>query len=415
MNAILLLLVIVLASALMFTMMNRAGRSHRAERPKLVPVPLEAKLTPDQEASVADIWKLTGKRQIGPAVLLDGELLKPAEDVFKLLASRFAGSEFQPTLQTNEFGRPTIMLIPRKLFAGKPYKNRPWLHLLLLIATIATTTYAGALHQGIDLSKEPSRIFAGLPYALALMLILGVHEMGHYLAARVHKMNVSLPYFIPAPLGVGTFGAFIQLREASPSRKALFDVGVAGPLAGLVVTVIALYFGLQYSELVSPAQQVEPAAHHGAEIGSSVLFAILAKVALGAEIGAGHQIVLHPLAFAGWLGLVVTALNLLPIGQLDGGHLADAMFGPRMGAAISSAGIMLLFALVFFVWSGLLMWAVIIYFMAGRKGIPPLNDLSELDWGRMAVGWFAFVLLLAILVPVPHVLYQDLGLHCPYL
>jgi membrane-associated protease RseP (regulator of RpoE activity) len=142
---------------------------------------------------------------------------------------------------------------------------------------------------------------------------------------------------------------------------------------------------------------------------------VTVKLTLGEAVAEGHRLLLHPLAFAGWLGLLVTALNLLPIGQLDGGHIADAMFGRVRGAAIGTAALFGLVFLGLFVWSGLLTWALIVYFIAGRKGLPPLNDVSRMGVGRMAVGVFAFVLLFLILAPVPHRLYDALGIHCPYL
>ena len=151
------------------------------------------------------------------------------------------------------------------------------------------------------------------------------------------------------------------------------------------------------------------------QIGSSFLMAIMAKLALGASTMEGHQLILHPLAFAGWLGLLVTALNLLPIGQLDGGHIAHAMFGARRGHAISVGGLMTLFALALFVWPGLMMWALVVWFIAGDRDAPPLNDVTPLNTGRRVLGWLVFVILAAILIPVPHALYPTFGIHCPYL
>ena len=177
----------------------------------------------------------------------------------------------------------------------------------------------------------------------------------------------------------------------------------------------ALLIGLTLSSVVQAPEDTDPMVlHHGTSVGSSILMTIMAKLTLGDAITHGHVLALHPLAFAGWLGLLVTALNLLPIGQLDGGHIADAMFGQRRGAAIGTAALITLFFLGLFVWSGLLMWAFIVYFIAGRKGIPPLNDITRLDAGRSAIGAFSFLLLLAILIPVPHAFYQSLGIHCPY-
>lgn len=404
-------MMVVLWALLLFLTMAACGRGHRAVIERMP----ESAAPTEQERDVGDVIRATGRRTLGQAVVIEGDLLKGPDEAYRTLESRFADSDLLPTLQTNEFGKPSIMLFPRAAFTGRVSKDKPWLNILLLAVTFGTTTWAGAAHQGIDVLDAPGRIFSGLPYALALMLILGIHEMGHYVAARVHKMNVSLPYFIPAPFGLGTFGAFIQLREPSTDRRALFDVGVAGPLAGLVATLVALLVGLRYSEVLPNQEQDVAAVQHGAEVGTSVLFTAMAKLSLGAQLAEGHRLALHPLAFAGWLGLLVTALNLLPIGQLDGGHIADAMFGPRAGVAISTAGIVVLFGLAFFVWNGLLMWALIIYFVAGRKGMPPLNDLTQLDGGRKAIGWFSFVMLLLILTPVPHGLFQDLGITCPYL
>jgi len=309
-------------------------------------------------------------------------------------------------------GRPTLTLVPERVAVSARRERGPALHLGLLALTLVTTTWAGALHQGINLLQEPSRLTAGLPYALGLMTILGAHEMGHYVLARRHGMRVTLPYFIPVPFALGTFGAFIQLRSPSPSRRALFDVGVAGPLAGLAVAIPALLVGLPLSTVSTAAG---PGMHLGTDAGSSVLLSAIASVAIPDAMAAGHVIVLHPLAFAGWLGLLVTALNLIPVGQLDGGHIADAMFGQRSGATIGTVAMVALVLLGLFVWSGLLYWAFIAFFIAGGKGLPPLNDVSALDARRQAVGIFSFALLVAILLPVPHGLYQTIGIHGPYL
>ena len=152
----------------------------------------------------------------------------------------------------------------------------------------------------------------------------------------------------------------------------------------------------------------------GASLGSSILFTLLAKISLGDAVGYGHILRLSPLAFAGWLGLLVTALNLLPIGQLDGGHMAGAMFGRRTGSIISSVAMWSLFLLALFVWPGLMIWAIIVFFIAGR-GATPLNDLTALTPGRRWLGYFTFALLASILVPLPHSLWQAAGIHCPYI
>jgi Zn-dependent protease len=288
-----------------------------------------------------------------------------------------------------------------------------WVHGALLLLTFGTTTWAGALHQGVNLLDDPGRFAIGLPYSVGLLLILGAHELGHYFAARRHRIQVTPPYFIPAPFALGTFGAFIRISGPIPDRRALFDVAVAGPFAGLAFAIPALLFGLRHSQVV--VDEAGPAlAHAGVEIGSSFLMATLANFALGPTAVEGHQLLLHPLAFAGWLGLLVTALNLLPIGQLDGGHIAHALFGSRRSHTISVVALFALFFLALFVWPGLMTWAFIVFFLAGTHDSPAVDDLTPLDPLRQALGCFAFALLGLILIPVPHSLYDTFGLHCPY-
>jgi membrane-associated protease RseP (regulator of RpoE activity) len=269
------------------------------------------------------------------------------------------------------------------------------------------------LQQGVDILQDPARFAVGLPYSVGLLLILGAHELGHYFAALKHHIEVTPPYFIPAPFALGTFGAFISMRGLVRDRRVLFDVAVAGPLAGLVFAIPALLIGLQYSHVV--LGNASPGIlDSGVDIGSSFLMAILSKLVLGPEAAEGHRLILHPLAFAGWLGLLVTALNLLPIGQLDGGHIAHALFGLRRSRTISVVALVSLFLLAFFVWPGLMMWAFIVFFIAGTRGSPPANDLTPLNVSRQAIGYFAFALLALILIPVPHTLYGTFGIHCPY-
>ncbi len=404
---LLLLLALVSLFYLMGGICGRAGHA-----PPVLPHPDERPGPP--EVDTTGLFEVESERRIGLATVREGRLLAPADDIMTHLRERLRGTGWTALLTPAEDGAPSLALLPIRLERAEQAPRR-WLHALLFLATLATTTWAGALHQGVNLLQEPGRFAAGLPYALGLMLILGAHEMGHFFAARHHGMNVSLPYFIPVPFGLGTFGAFISLRSPAPSRRALFDMAVAGPLAGLIFAVPALLIGLPLSQVV-PEGAVSATSMHGGgvNIGSSLLLATLAKVGLGEQL-VGHALQLHPLAFAGWLGLIVTALNLLPIGQLDGGHIADAMFGQRASAMISTAAMFALFGLGLFVWSGLLFWAFIVFFIAGRKGLPPLNDLTPLAPPRLALGWFAMAILAAILVPVPHGLFESLGIRCPYL
>jgi membrane-associated protease RseP (regulator of RpoE activity) len=371
----------------------------------------------DQPSVVREVMDVAVATQRAGVLVFRGRLREPAADTFEKLKAAF-GEETVPLLQEDDQFGSAIMLMPKAVEeAALERPSRPWVHWLLFGLTVLTTTYAGAAQQGVDLLREPGRLAVGLPYSLGLLTILGVHELGHYFTARWHRMRVTPPYFIPVPFALGTFGAFIQMRSPTENRRALFDVAVAGPLAGLVIAIPALLIGLESSAVV-PGTIVggDEAARRiigGTSAGSSLLFALIAKTALPEALKYGYVLHLSPLAFAGWLGLLITALNLLPIGQLDGGHMARAMFGQRTGSTISNLAMWSLFLLALFVWPGLLMWAIIVFFIAGR-GTPPLNDLVPLTSGRQWLGYATFAILMLILVPLPHALWTEAGIYCPY-
>src|SRR5688572_112635 len=213
-----------------------------------------------------------------------------------------AGPGIVPFLQPDAGGRTSIVLLPKPVEEATMERPiRPWLHWLLFGLTFLTTTFAGAAHQGVNLLREPQRFSVGLPYSLALLAILGCHELGHYFMARHHRMRVTPPFFIPVPFALGTFGAFIQMRSPAESRKTLFDVAVAGPLAGLVVAIPALYFGLKSSDIL-PAGSSMLEGLRGSLSQSSILMSVIVDASLGDTIRAGDALRLSPLAFAGWLG-----------------------------------------------------------------------------------------------------------------
>lgn len=331
-----------------------------------------------------------------------GRLLESSAAVYQKLKSAFSPRTV-PLVQPGGADATLIVLLPGEVQRKESERTvRPWLHWLLFTLALATTTWAGAALQNIDLFRHPERFTAGLPYSLALMAILGIHELGHYFTARRNGMQVTPPYFIPVPFALGTFGAFIRMRSPVENRRHLFDVAVAGPLAGLAVAIPSLLAGLKSSAITFDV------APGGTPVTSSVLFALLSKISLGQTLEAGQSVLLSPLAFAGWLGLLITALNLLPIGQLDGGHIARAMFGQRSGKVISSLSIWGLFLLAVFVWPALLMFALIVFFIAGRTS-PPLNDVTPLTSGRRRLGYAAFVILALILIPLPYSLWSVLG------
>jgi membrane-associated protease RseP (regulator of RpoE activity) len=182
-----------------------------------------------------------------------------------------------------------------------------------------------------------------------------------------------------------------------------------------VIAIPALFFGLRSSSIIiGDDDTLSHGFLHGATVGSSILFTVLTKLSLGDAAQYGALVHLSPLAFAGWLGLFITALNLLPVGQLDGGHITRAMFGSRIGLTISSVAMWSLFLLALFVWPGLIMWALIVFFIAGR-GSPPLNDVTPLDGVRIMLGYFALLILLLILAPMPNSLWDIANDVCPYL
>lgn len=345
--------------------------------------------------------------------LFRGRLRLSAASAHERLRGAFS-KQSVPLLQQDDEMEAAVVLMPRSA-EGRRVKRpiRPWVHWLLFGLTVVTTTWAGAAHQGVNLLREPERFGVGLPYSLGLLAILGVHELGHYFMARRHGIHVTPPYFIPVPMALGTFGAFIEMRSPVQDRRALFDVAVAGPLAGLAVAVPALLVGLRSSTVVPNIAAVE-GMMGGTSVGSSVLFALLAKLSIGPTLEYGHVLQLSPLAFAGWLGLLVTALNLLPIGQLDGGHMSSAMFGRRTSGAIGSIAMWTLLLLAIFVWPGLTMWAILVFFIAGTS-VPPLNDLTPLTPNRQWIGYATFGILASILAPLPHSVWSAAGLHCPYL
>jgi len=404
-------MLVLLTVMLIWTLLGRPDdeRAPNFSGPQTVP-------PEEQPAAVQRVLAIDESLAIhGGIRVFRGALRENADTAFANL-KREIGSGTVPLLQKEGDGRTAIVLLPRPVEEATMERPvRPWLHWLLLALTFFTTTFAGAAHQGINLVRDPSLFSVGLPYSLALLAILGCHELGHYFTARYHGMRVTPPFFIPIPFALGTFGAFIQMRSPAENRRALFDVAVAGPLAGLAIAIPALYFGLKSSEVV-PAGESLLGGMRGSLSQASILMSIIVDASLGDAIRAGDALRLSPLAFAGWLGLLVTALNLVPVGQLDGGHIARALFGTRVGTVVSSVAMMSLFLLALFVWPGLMMWAIIVFFIAGR-GTPPLNDVSPLPFSRKLLALAAFVILALILIPMPESLHspEAQDMRCPYL
>lgn len=276
-----------------------------------------------------------------------------------------------------------------------PTRRFPLIHVVLFCATLVTTSMAGAFQQNANPLADPTTLLLGLPFAATLMSILLFHEMGHYVLARVHGVHATLPYFIPGPpLFVGTFGAFIRMKSPPANRRALFDVGAAGPWAGVLLAIPAVIIGLSLSEV----RPLNPLDEGGIILGDSFLFSALTRLVLGVSAD-DVSIVLHPIALAGWFGLFVTFLNLLPVGQLDGGHVSYSLFGRshRWISRISLVGILLL---GFQGWQGWFVWVVLLS-MLGVDHPPTLDLYSSLDPRRKLYAWCTVGLFALTFMPVP--------------
>lgn len=272
-------------------------------------------------------------------------------------------------------------------------RKPPLLNLTLFLLTFVSTLVVGALHAGVDIVEKPQDIFKGLPFSLALLSILLVHEFSHYISSRRHGIEASLPYFIPAPTLFGTLGAFIKMRSSITTKNALMDIGASGPIAGFLVSIVAVVAGLHYSEIhVLPRQAEEMIV-----LGDSLLFMALTKLVIG-SIPASYDVYLHPVAFAGWIGFFVTSLNLIPAGQLDGGHIAYAILGEKH-RWLSKVMIGVLVLLGYF-FEGWLVWAALL-FILGSKHPPILYPEVPLDRRRKIIGIISLLIFVLTFIPIP--------------
>jgi len=323
-------------------------------------------------------------------------------------------------------------------WAPPPVRSRrrfPILNGVLFLATLGTTILSGASLEALPAEGPTWQrvVLAGLPFSAAIIGILLSHELGHYLMARAYGVDATLPFFIPgppAPLGVGTFGAVIRLRSPMPSRRAVLDIGAAGPIAGFVVAVPLLVWGLAHSEVKpigdliarsnvgSPYallrtivqallrgdsfQEIKALLSMGGGVqffGDSALTWLVAHRLVG-PISPGYDVFLHPVAFAAWVGLLVTTLNLIPIGQLDGGHVTYALLGgPRAQRFSRLVSWGLLLCGIFLTWSWLVWW-ILTRFVIGFRHPPALTE-EPLDPGRRLVALLSFVIFALTFIPVP--------------
>jgi len=282
--------------------------------------------------------------------------------------------------------------------------HRRWLHFLLFFGTLASTTLCGGLYFGRlpspDLGErilDPGLLFEGLKFSVPLMAILLAHEMGHLVAARRHGLRATLPYFIPMPIPLpyspGTLGAVIRVRDPIRNRRQLLDVGAAGPLAGFVALMPMLVLGLALSDV----QEIDPELGM-VYFGEPLLFRVVARWLLFPDLGPTQDLFVHPTAWAAWFGLLVTALNLLPFSQLDGGHVGYAMFGRRHRKVVW--GLFAVLVAMGFLWPGWWLWSIIIAILGPRH--PPVFDEEQpLDRRRMIIGWLTILVFILCFTAVP--------------
>jgi len=288
-------------------------------------------------------------------------------------------------------------------------KEKPvWVNVLLLIATIITTILTGSLfYMGyltlwdvsnpMDVLKIENLLNGAFLFALPLMSILFIHEMGHYFISKKHGISTSLPFFLPIPpilpyFNIGTFGALISSRDPMPNKKALFDIGFAGPLAGFLVAIPVTAIGIATAKIVEVPANIADLPSGTVIYNSSLLIEILSRVIL--NLPEGFTIDMNPILFAGWVGLLITSINLFPAGQLDGGHIFRAVLGDKQRYVAWAAVFIMIF-------TGWLFFAFIIIFLMGTWHPPPLNDDSKLDIKRKILFFLAILILILCYIPYP--------------
>ncbi len=303
-----------------------------------------------------------------------------------------------------------------KILQTRPITKRPnyWFHLFLFLLTVLTTTMTGALMRGKDPFASWADFAVGLPYSFALLTILFSHEMGHYLTARRYGVDATLPYFIPffvPAFHPGTLGAFIKIRSPIPHKKALFDVGIAGPLAGFVMSVIFLVIGFMRlpdtAGIYAYIEQIHPLHDaHGVDLvlGNTLLYDFMAKIFAAGRLPM-DEIYHFPFIFAAWFGLLVTSINLMPIGQLDGGHITYAMFGSR-ARVIAIVAFFSLIGLNFYLISNFnsyvwLLWTLLLLIFIRFRHPPTLDDTIGLDRKRKVLGWLSYIIFIVCFSPMP--------------
>jgi membrane-associated protease RseP (regulator of RpoE activity) len=328
----------------------------------------------------------------GSVVKYYGEPKVDSKTLFTHLWNDFAERGYDIELR-REHGEYVLLATPVSDAGEKEHIN-----IVLAIATVFTVTLTGAvLFYGVNPFAQPLLISKGLPFAAAVMFVLGSHELAHYLVAKRRGMKASLPFFIPLPFvsPVGTLGALIRLKGAIPDRKSLFDVGIAGPLVGLTAAVVVTIIGLLLPPITPAPTQIASVA-----FGIPILYGLIQQVIPAASTG------FHPIAFAGWVGMLITSLNLLPVGQLDGGHIARALSGEKTAYISAAVPLILMASGIFYSLNGLngemlLFWGFFTLLFAAGGHPQPINDMKKLDTKRVILGIVAFGLCIACFTPIP--------------
>jgi membrane-associated protease RseP (regulator of RpoE activity) len=310
-----------------------------------------------------------------------GVLNPPVSNTIKEIREYFSKTDYTPIFDTKK----KKQVVRFGIFKKAENKPKYWLNIVLFIATLLSTSFAGYLNYG--------NVYLGILFSLSIMAILTCHELGHYFVSRKAGMITTLPYFIPVPFHfIGTFGAVIRMKSLVPDRSSLLRVGMAGPIAGFLVALPITIIGIALSEIRTA---VEGAAY--IQLGNSLLFAFLANV-LHPSIPEGADVFLHPMAFAGWLGFLVTSMNLIPIGQLDGGHVGYSVFvrQRRFMYVPIFAGLVALG----FLWPGWFIWGLLAFFLARRD--PVIQDsITPLTTQEKIMALWPLLILILTFIPQP--------------
>ncbi len=400
----------------------------RSEPERVEDPPTVRPIEPEEEAILRTCfaWNVFFLEKIEyrpQAVLCRGKLRTDADHAYAtivkniedLLGDRFF-ILFQYSLST---GKPFFALVPRPQ-QSKITRSRRWLDyaiaVLLLLLTIFPTTYFGAALARLPKGDISDIFLAGFPYALTIILILGIRDIGRYFVARYYKIDTTLPYFIPLPFLPGTYGCLVQMRSPIPDRKAVFDLGFAASILGLAISIPLLIWGLAQSHTVPLDIKSTLFSFHAFNPRFSLLMTLLSKSALGSQFVAERAIDLHNVAIAAYISLLIITINLMPLRRLDGGYIVHAMFGQKPSAIISqfSKVILLILGFIRFRASGFgntdLLFLAIVISLIPAIDEPALNDVSELNNWRDALGVVILAILVLTLIPVPTVLMQLLDI-----